>query len=155
MFRSKTFTVRRRFSDFLGLYEKLSEKHSQNGYIIPPPPEKSILGRNLLLLMHLIWLWASVWLWITVCGFSRYDKSQSGEGGPIVSRVCGAEESCSREVRYWRWQCFLTSCSSKEMNHAASPSFCPDWPHLSSMCHVRRFRHIALRSSAPSEISLV
>ncbi|XP_051739866.1 sorting nexin-1a isoform X2 [Ctenopharyngodon idella] len=44
MFRSKTFTVRRRFSDFLGLYEKLSEKHSQNGYIIPPPPEKSILG---------------------------------------------------------------------------------------------------------------
>ncbi|KAA0724646.1 Sorting nexin-1 [Triplophysa tibetana] len=44
MFRRKTFTVRRRFSDFLGLYEKLSEKHSQNGYIIPPPPEKSILG---------------------------------------------------------------------------------------------------------------
>uniref|UniRef100_A0A672R9P0 Sorting nexin-1-like n=1 Tax=Sinocyclocheilus grahami TaxID=75366 RepID=A0A672R9P0_SINGR len=44
MFRSKTFTVRRRFSDFLGLFEKLSEKHSQNGYLIPPPPEKSILG---------------------------------------------------------------------------------------------------------------
>uniref|UniRef100_A0AAY4DRV1 Sorting nexin-2 n=1 Tax=Denticeps clupeoides TaxID=299321 RepID=A0AAY4DRV1_9TELE len=44
MFRSKTFTVRRRFSDFLGLYEKLSEKHSQNGYIVPPPPEKSLLG---------------------------------------------------------------------------------------------------------------
>uniref|UniRef100_A0A671KA60 Sorting nexin-1 n=1 Tax=Sinocyclocheilus anshuiensis TaxID=1608454 RepID=A0A671KA60_9TELE len=44
MFRSKTFTVRRRFSDFLGLYEKLSEKHLQNGYIVPPPPEKSILG---------------------------------------------------------------------------------------------------------------
>ncbi|XP_026094377.1 sorting nexin-1-like [Carassius auratus] len=44
MFRSKTFTVRRRFSDFLGLFEKLSEKHSQNGYIVPPAPEKSILG---------------------------------------------------------------------------------------------------------------
>lgn len=44
MFRSKTFTVRRRFSDFLGLYEKLSEKHGPNGYIVPPPPEKSILG---------------------------------------------------------------------------------------------------------------
>ncbi|XP_036390699.1 sorting nexin-1a [Megalops cyprinoides] len=44
MFRNKTFTVRRRFSDFLGLYEKLSEKHSQNGYIVPPPPEKSIVG---------------------------------------------------------------------------------------------------------------
>uniref|UniRef100_A0A3B1KK74 Sorting nexin-2 n=1 Tax=Astyanax mexicanus TaxID=7994 RepID=A0A3B1KK74_ASTMX len=44
MFRSKQFVVRRRFSDFLGLYEKLSEKHAQNGYIVPPPPEKSILG---------------------------------------------------------------------------------------------------------------
>ncbi|KAI5615453.1 sorting nexin 1 [Silurus asotus] len=44
MFRSKQFTVRRRFSDFLGLYEKLSEKHAQNGHIVPPPPEKSILG---------------------------------------------------------------------------------------------------------------
>ncbi|XP_041964685.1 sorting nexin-1a isoform X2 [Alosa sapidissima] len=44
MFKSKTFVVRRRFSDFLGLYEKLSEKLSQNGYIVPPPPEKSILG---------------------------------------------------------------------------------------------------------------
>ncbi|XP_046889422.1 sorting nexin-1-like isoform X2 [Hypomesus transpacificus] len=44
MFRSKTFTVRRRFSDFLGLYEKLSEKHGHNGFIVPPPPEKSILG---------------------------------------------------------------------------------------------------------------
>ncbi|XP_061077202.1 sorting nexin-1a [Conger conger] len=44
MFRNKTFTVRRRFSDFLGLFEKLSEKHSQNGYIVPPPPEKSLVG---------------------------------------------------------------------------------------------------------------
>ncbi|KAM3609514.1 uncharacterized protein V6R79_016131 [Siganus canaliculatus] len=44
MFRNKTFTVRRRFSDFLGLFEKLSEKHGPNGCIVPPPPEKSILG---------------------------------------------------------------------------------------------------------------
>ncbi|XP_008292762.1 sorting nexin-1a [Stegastes partitus] len=44
LFRNKTFTVRRRFSDFLGLYEKLSEKHGPNGFIVPPPPEKSILG---------------------------------------------------------------------------------------------------------------
>uniref|UniRef100_A0AAQ4R5K3 PX domain-containing protein n=1 Tax=Gasterosteus aculeatus aculeatus TaxID=481459 RepID=A0AAQ4R5K3_GASAC len=44
MFRYKTFTARRRFSDFLGLYEKLSEKHGPNGFIVPPPPEKSILG---------------------------------------------------------------------------------------------------------------
>lgn len=44
MFRNKTFTVRRRFSDFLGLFEKLSEKHGPNGFIVPPPPEKSLLG---------------------------------------------------------------------------------------------------------------
>ncbi|XP_024136532.1 sorting nexin-1 isoform X1 [Oryzias melastigma] len=44
MFRNKLMTVRRRFSDFLGLYEKLSEKHGPNGLIVPPPPEKSILG---------------------------------------------------------------------------------------------------------------
>ncbi|XP_054896117.1 sorting nexin-1-like [Poeciliopsis prolifica] len=44
MFRNKTFTVRRRFSDFLGLYEKLSEKHGPNGLVIPPPPEKNLLG---------------------------------------------------------------------------------------------------------------
>ncbi|XP_010766738.1 vacuolar protein sorting-associated protein vps5-like [Notothenia coriiceps] len=44
MFRNKAFAVRRRFSDFLGLYEKLSEKHGPNGFIVPPPPEKSILG---------------------------------------------------------------------------------------------------------------
>ncbi|XP_030621798.1 sorting nexin-1 [Chanos chanos] len=44
MFRSRTFSVRRRFSDFLGLYEKLSAKHTLHGYIVPPPPEKSVVG---------------------------------------------------------------------------------------------------------------
>ncbi|XP_029984295.1 sorting nexin-1-like [Sphaeramia orbicularis] len=44
MFRSKTFFVRRRFSDFLGLYEKLSVKQSLHGCIVPPPPEKSVVG---------------------------------------------------------------------------------------------------------------
>ncbi|KAL1007688.1 hypothetical protein UPYG_G00090250 [Umbra pygmaea] len=44
MFRNKTFSVWRRFSDFLGLYERLSVKHSLNGCIIPPPPEKSVVG---------------------------------------------------------------------------------------------------------------
>ncbi|KAM3876820.1 sorting nexin-1-like [Diretmus argenteus] len=44
MFRTKTFSVRRRFSDFLGLYEKLAVKQSLHGCIIPPPPEKSVVG---------------------------------------------------------------------------------------------------------------
>lgn len=49
MFRSKQFAVKRRFSDFLGLYEKLSEKHTQNGFIVPPPPEKSLIGKPVIL----------------------------------------------------------------------------------------------------------
>ncbi|XP_061888369.1 sorting nexin-1-like [Entelurus aequoreus] len=44
MFRNKTFSVRRRFSDFLGLYEKLSVKQSLHGCVIPLPPEKSVVG---------------------------------------------------------------------------------------------------------------
>ncbi|XP_042275686.1 sorting nexin-1-like isoform X1 [Thunnus maccoyii] len=44
MFRNKTFSVRRRFSDFLGLYEKMSVKQTLQGCIIPLPPEKSVVG---------------------------------------------------------------------------------------------------------------
>ncbi|RVE74228.1 hypothetical protein OJAV_G00019950 [Oryzias javanicus] len=44
IFKSKAFSVRRRFSDFLGLYEKLSAKQTLHGCIIPPPPEKSVVG---------------------------------------------------------------------------------------------------------------
>ncbi|KAK3509987.1 hypothetical protein QTP70_024327 [Hemibagrus guttatus] len=43
-FHNKTFSVRRRFSDFLGLYEKLAIKHNLLGCIIPPPPQKSVVG---------------------------------------------------------------------------------------------------------------
>lgn len=35
-------TVQRRFSDFLGLHDKLTEKYLRNGRIIPPAPEKSL-----------------------------------------------------------------------------------------------------------------
>lgn len=104
MFRGKQFTVRRRFSDFLGLYEKLSEKHSQNGYIVPPPPEKSILG-------ILDFVVQKLWINIAVYHYSfskiqlphalflkRNDQSEGGKGRPIVSWVCWTEESCSRKV---------------------------------------------------------
>jgi len=43
-FRSTEMEVFRRFSDFLGLHEKLVEKHLHRGRIIPPPPEKSVIG---------------------------------------------------------------------------------------------------------------
>lgn len=62
MFRNKTFSVRRRFSDFLGLYEKMSVKQSLIGCIIPPPPEKSIMGGSLCLSCVLF----------QFCGFCRF-----------------------------------------------------------------------------------
>ena len=43
-FRKKEMSVNRRFSDFLGLHDKLSEKYLQNGRIIPPAPDKSVVG---------------------------------------------------------------------------------------------------------------
>ena len=38
----KVFEVNRRFSDFLGLYEKLAGRYQHKGYFIFPAPEKSI-----------------------------------------------------------------------------------------------------------------
>jgi len=43
-FKKKEMSVNRRFSDFLGLHDKLSEKYLQNGRIIPPAPDKSVVG---------------------------------------------------------------------------------------------------------------
>jgi len=43
-FKKSKPEVNRRFSDFLGLRDKLSEKYLQNGRIIPPAPDKSVIG---------------------------------------------------------------------------------------------------------------
>jgi hypothetical protein len=43
-FKKNEFAVIRRFSDFLGLHQKLCEKYLQNGRIIPPAPDKSVVG---------------------------------------------------------------------------------------------------------------
>jgi sorting nexin-1/2 len=43
-FKRSEFVVTRRFSDFLGLHEKLSEKYLCRGRVIPPAPGKSIVG---------------------------------------------------------------------------------------------------------------
>lgn len=43
-FKSPEFTTTRRFSDFLNLYEKLKEKHMAAGRILPPAPEKDMVG---------------------------------------------------------------------------------------------------------------
>uniref|UniRef100_A0A2K6G2C4 Sorting nexin-2 n=1 Tax=Propithecus coquereli TaxID=379532 RepID=A0A2K6G2C4_PROCO len=43
MFSKSEFSVKRRFSDFLGLHSKLASKYLHVGYIVPPAPEKSIV----------------------------------------------------------------------------------------------------------------
>ncbi|XP_078735306.1 sorting nexin-2-like [Lampetra fluviatilis] len=43
-FRGSEFGVKRRFSDFLGLHSKLSTRHGAVGVIVPPAPEKSVIG---------------------------------------------------------------------------------------------------------------
>lgn len=45
-FRSAEMTVNRRFSDFLGLHDKLAEKYACKGRIVPAAPEKSIVGKT-------------------------------------------------------------------------------------------------------------
>lgn len=44
IFTRDEFSVKRRFSDFLGLHSKLASKYIHIGYIVPPAPEKSIVG---------------------------------------------------------------------------------------------------------------
>ncbi|KAJ3604529.1 hypothetical protein NHX12_029269 [Muraenolepis orangiensis] len=44
LFKTKQFSVKRRFSDFLGLHGKLASKYLHVGYLVPPAPEKSIVG---------------------------------------------------------------------------------------------------------------
>lgn len=44
LFKRSEFAVTRRFSDFLGLHDKLIDKYLKVGRIIPPAPEKSVIG---------------------------------------------------------------------------------------------------------------
>lgn len=43
-FRKPSMTVRRRFSDFLGLRDKLAAKHVPEGRLVPSAPEKSVVA---------------------------------------------------------------------------------------------------------------
>ncbi|XP_046861478.1 sorting nexin-2-like [Xenia sp. Carnegie-2017] len=43
-FKHPKMVVSRRFSDFLGLHERLNAKYLAKGMIVPPAPEKSVVG---------------------------------------------------------------------------------------------------------------
>ena len=44
-FKNPESSVKRRFSDFLGLSHRISEKYMFKGHIVPPAPEKSVVGK--------------------------------------------------------------------------------------------------------------
>ncbi|CAF4372697.1 unnamed protein product, partial [Rotaria magnacalcarata] len=44
IFNQSEFSVKRRFSDFLGLHAKLVHKHAHVGVVVPSPPEKDTLS---------------------------------------------------------------------------------------------------------------
>lgn len=54
IFRKRNFSVIRRFSDFLGLHDKLTDKYLRNGRIIPPTPEKSVIGKRYFIIDNII-----------------------------------------------------------------------------------------------------
>lgn len=43
-FKNSETSVKRRFSDFLGLHDRLNSKFLHLGKIVPPAPEKSVVG---------------------------------------------------------------------------------------------------------------
>ena len=43
-FKNPEASVRRRFSDFLGLHSRMVAKYAGKGIVIPPAPEKSAMG---------------------------------------------------------------------------------------------------------------
>ena len=43
-FHKSEMIVSRRFSDFLGLHQKLMARHQTRGIILPHPPEKNMVG---------------------------------------------------------------------------------------------------------------
>ena len=46
-FKSAETSVKRRFSDFLGLHDRLNNKFLHLGRIVPPAPEKSVVGMTM------------------------------------------------------------------------------------------------------------
>lgn len=52
MFKANNMAVLRRFSDFLGLHNKLTEKYLRNGRLIPPAPQKNMLGKQIKLIIY-------------------------------------------------------------------------------------------------------
>lgn len=51
LFKKREFSVTRRFSDFLGLHDKLTDKYLKVGRIIPPAPEKSVIGKMIIMVL--------------------------------------------------------------------------------------------------------
>lgn len=105
LFKSQDFAVKRRFSDFLGLHGKLASKYLHVGYIVPPAPEKSIMGKwnrsatGIWIILRLILPSASVPAGMTKVKVGKEDQSSN----EFVEKRRSALE---------RWACTATLKSS-------------------------------------------
>ncbi|XP_006871704.1 PREDICTED: sorting nexin-2 [Chrysochloris asiatica] len=86
MFSKSEFSVKRRFSDFLGLHSKLASKYLHVGYIVPPAPEKSIVG-------------------MTKVKVGKEDSSST----EFVEKRRAALESCRCVSKWTKWHVTITN----------------------------------------------
>ncbi len=103
----------RRFSDFLGLHDKLVEKYMTQGRIVPPAPEKSVIGGQQVpplvkvtrhargftqcpVLVHLLDSGLEKWKLHAsdTSLFLRNDEDKNVQRRSWVTRICRKEEGC-------------------------------------------------------------
>lgn len=77
-FKKPETTVRRRFSDFLRLHNKMVETHLPKGRIVPPAPEKSVKGRSQREGKGGRESWCCVCTGMTTVKFSKSEESNTG-----------------------------------------------------------------------------
>lgn len=91
IFKAKELSVLRRFSDFLGLHDKLTEKYLKIGRIIPPAPEKNVLGNKFPLSFNFS-INSVFWIGMTKIKMSNQVENGAGNGNDFVERRRAALE---------------------------------------------------------------
>lgn len=82
LFKKTEMTVERRFSDFLGLHDKLVEKYLHKGRLVPAPPEKNVMGIDFdpeCLLHYLNFFFESDRFNESISDQHRHNKSKNGQ----------------------------------------------------------------------------
>ena len=75
-----------RFSDFLGLHSRLADKYAKEGRIIPPAPEKSIIGRKFEIILNISILFKLNFFLIEGMAKVKVSKNESASGSEFVEQ---------------------------------------------------------------------